>query len=273
MDRSDDQSPSAGEAPAKARRWRTIAIRVAVVLGVFVLLVLPGISTLQPAYYERYPEVRAAIHMWEESTHARMSCGSCHIDPGVWAHVMHGFQSVPAFYSQLLRGPGEENLFGAPPTESCLKCHTLNRSVSADGDLLIPHRAHIEILEVDCVDCHVELVHYESPLGLNRPPMSMCMDSCHDGETAGAECIKCHTRKDVPDDHLQPEWLEIHQEESSKQDCGGCHAWTPDFCDTCHKERPRSHEGNFKTLHAPRAAENSEGCMFCHDQPFCLNCH
>ncbi|MBS3956777.1 MAG: hypothetical protein KGZ40_04515 [Clostridiales bacterium] len=273
MDRDDGQTLVAGEKPARpGKRRRTVLVLLAL-LVVAVLLILPGIVKLQSPYYERYPELRESMHFWEESTHALMSCADCHISPGVWPHILHGFQSVPAFYAQLLRGPGEEHLFGPPPTEACLRCHTINRTVSADGDLLIPHRAHIEILEVECVDCHLQLVHYENPLGLNRPPMEMCMDTCHDGETAGEECIKCHTRKDVPEDHLQPDWLQVHQEESAKQDCGQCHAWTPDFCAECHQERPRSHEGNFKTLHAPRAAANSEGCMFCHDEQYCLNCH
>jgi hypothetical protein len=260
------------DSPAGPGRKRAV---IGMLLGALLvaLLVLPGVSTIQPQYYERYPQLRDAITHWEDSTHSRMSCLSCHVEPGVWSHLVFGFESVPAFYSQLVTGPRATNLLGAPSTEACLKCHTLARSVSADGDVLIPHRAHIEILEIECVACHVELVHYENELGLNRPPMTMCMESCHDGERAGDECEKCHTRKNVPEDHLQPQWLEIHREESDKQDCGTCHAWTTDFCDQCHQERPRSHEGNFKKLHAQRAADNSEGCTFCHEEQYCLRCH
>jgi hypothetical protein len=273
LDQRDEPLSASGEAPAHPKSRRRLLIGAAVLLVVAVMLVLPGISTLQPQYYERYPDVREAVALWETSTHSRMSCGSCHIEPGFVAHVAFGFKSVPAFYSQLIQGPSETNLLGAPPSEACLRCHTLSRAVSADGDVRIPHRAHIEILGVECVACHLELVHYESPLGLNRPPMTMCMEQCHDGERAGQECDKCHTRKNVPDDHRQPQWLEVHREESEKQDCGGCHAWTPDFCDECHKDRPRSHEGNWKKLHAPRATEKSDGCSFCHDDQFCLDCH
>jgi len=271
---SADESPHSGDEVREKRRKRRRIIAGLVVAVVVAILVLPGISKIQPRYYERYPSLRPAIALWETSTHARMTCRDCHVNPGLWSHIRFGFEAVPAFYSQLLFGPNDENVFPAPPTESCLSCHTVTRLVSADGDLRIPHAAHITELGVECVDCHLELVHYENPLGLNRPPMTMCMDTCHDGERAGEECVKCHTRKNVPDDHLEPNWLEIHQEESEKQDCGECHAWSPNYCDQCHQERPRSHdEGNFRTLHATRAAVNSEGCMFCHEEADCLQCH
>lgn len=263
---------------SRARR-RGVVVAVAAALIVFVgLLVLPGVSTIQSGYYDRYPEVRESIAQWETSTHSRMSCASCHIEPGVVGHLMYGLESIPAFYSQLFQGASESNLLGAPSSEACLRCHTLGREVSADGDVLISHRNHIELREGECSDCHLRLVHHEAELGLNRPPMTMCMERCHNASYgAPAECKACHTRKNVPADHQRDDWLVFHREESDKQECGSCHDWMPgDFCEECHKTRPRSHEGNFKTLHAPRAAVDSEGCLFCHNEnnPVkCEKCH
>jgi len=277
-----DQSPPLGEdtqeAPSGEKRARNplrIAIRVVVALVVIGLLVLPGVSTIVPAYYERYPDVRPAIENWERSTHARMSCESCHVEPGFVGHIEFGFQSIPAFYQQLLIGPSETNLLGPPSNDACLRCHSIGRKVSAGGDLRIPHQAHVvDPLNAECVQCHTDLVHTENPRGFNRPLMTECYAQCHDGEQAGQECLKCHTQKQVPEDHRRTDWLEMHREESDKQDCGGCHDWTPtDFCDECHKTRPRSHEGNFKSLHSARAARGSDGCLFCHPQEFCENCH
>lgn len=253
-------------------RPRRIAVGALVLLVLF-LLAWPIVSTLQPAYYERYPEMRERMENWRVSTHGRMSCASCHIEPGVRGMAEFAVRSIPAFYAQLVQGPHETNLLEAPGTPACQKCHTSYRQVSADGDLLIPHRAHVEILEVECIVCHTDLVHAENPEGFNRPSMRTCLDECHDGEVAGNECVKCHTRKHVPEDHLRADWLEIHAEQVDTIECGSCHAWTPDYCEECHSQRPASHAGNWKTDHAPRARDHGDGCMVCHSQESCEECH
>lgn len=254
------------------RRWGILAALVAA--GAFIAVVLPLVSVLQPAYYERYPEMREPMENWRVSTHGRMSCMSCHVHPGFRGAVAFAARAVPAFYSQLVFGPHETNLLDAPDHTACQKCHTSYRQVSADGDLLIPHRAHVEILEVDCVVCHHDLVHTESPAGFNRPSMRMCLDECHDGEVAGNECTKCHTRKHVPEDHLAADWLAVHAERVDTIECGSCHAWTPDYCEDCHAKRPVSHTEDWKSTHGPRADEHAAGCFVCHgDQTFCEECH
>lgn len=256
----------------RPRRARLVA--GAILLLVLLLLVWPLVSVLQAAYYERYPELRERMDNWRVSTHGRIACSSCHIEPGPRGFLAFTVRSVPAFYSQLIFGPHEENLFDPPGTAACQQCHTSYRQVSADGDLLIPHRAHVEILEIECVVCHSELVHAESPEGFNRPSMAMCLEQCHDGEIAGNECQKCHTRKHVPEDHLRSDWLQIHAERVDTIECGECHAWTPDYCEECHSKRPESHTENWKTDHAERARDHGEGCLVCHGGvTFCEECH
>ncbi|MDF1541889.1 MAG: hypothetical protein P1P71_02110 [Anaerosomatales bacterium] len=272
-DRLPPENAPGGETTGTPGWWRPKYLWYALAIIVVVALALPAVSTLQPGYYQRYPDLREPMDEWRTSTHARMTCASCHIEPGVGGFVRFAVSSIPAFYSQIVRGPSDSNLLGAPSTAACMRCHTTYRSVSPDGDLLIPHAAHVEVLGVDCMVCHEQLVHHESPLGINRPSMTGCFDNCHDGVSASQECAECHLRKNVPDSHQQDDWLEVHQAESEKVDCGECHGWTPDYCDQCHKERPRTHEGNWKTLHAPRAAENSQGCFFCHDEAYCNECH
>jgi hypothetical protein len=272
---NDEQlpSPEDSEVTEKPRRWPKAYLWYGLGFVLAVALVLPVVSTLQPGYYDRYPDLRMPMEEWRTSTHGLMSCGSCHIEPGVRGFVAFAAQSIPAFYSQLVFGPSDTNLLGAPSAAACQKCHTTYRAASPDGDLLIPHKAHIEVLKLECTTCHQRLVHHENPLGINRPAMTGCLDRCHNGVAATQECAKCHTRKNVPESHKQDNWAEIHQQESKKTDCGECHGWTPDFCDECHKERPRGHEGNWKTLHAAQAAEGSDGCYFCHQEAFCNECH
>lgn len=246
----------------------------AVLAVVVVLLGLPVFSTLQPAYYRHYPGLRSRMEHWHTSTHARMSCISCHVKPGIGGFVSFAARSVPAFYSQLLAGPKSTNLLEAPDRTACQKCHTGYREVSPDGDLLIPHRAHVEVLGVNCVVCHKNLVHSSNAEGFNRPEMSTCLSLCHDGRKATDKCVKCHTRKQTPPSHEQSDWLAIHGRMSQTIDCGKCHDWTPDYCGDCHRKRPPTHTGNWKTQHAVRARVSSKGCMVCHSVgKFCEKCH
>ena len=280
-DVGQEQIPSTGSSPDPSpepeRRRRRFPIKSAIAIVLIVLVALPVVSTLQPNYYERYPEIGPRMQNWRTSTHARVGCDECHIEPGVTGYATFIAKSIPDFYSQLVTGADTSNLLGIPGTPACQKCHTGFRDVSSSGDLLIPHQAHVEILEIECSLCHQDLVHAEAEKGRNTPPMTMCLDACHDGEAASNECIDCHTQKQVPDDHLQANWLEIHAEQQDVVDCGECHAWSPtDFCADCHAELPPSHEEspNWKKDHQYPALERGDDpCKTCHDEEFCQQCH
>lgn len=261
---------------ARERRLRIIvrAVAAAMVLAVIVAIGLPVFSMLQPAYWESHPELKSRIDGWHESTHARIPCADCHVNPGVRGFIDFSAASIPAFYSQLLNGPNEDNILTIPDRWACQKCHTSYRQVSSSGDLLIPHRAHVEVLEMECAVCHRDLVHSVNERGFNSPEMETCLNTCHDGEQASKECVSCHTRKEVPDNHRADDWLQTHSAMTSKIDCGTCHAWSPDYCAECHSKRPASHVGNWRKGHAPLANERGEkGCLVCHDDSFCEDCH
>jgi len=254
----------------RAWTWGALGLGLLVVVA----LVLPVVSMLQPGYYRRYPAVGERMDNWAVSTHSRMSCADCHVNPGVGGFMSFAAGSVPAFYSQLLQGPDTTNLLTAPGKEACQKCHTRFRRVAPSGDLLIPHRAHVEVLGLDCVVCHKNLVHSPNRRGFNRPEMESCLEQCHDGDKATDECIKCHTRKQTPDTHGREDWLVTHGQSAESEDCGACHDWTPDYCAECHQQRPPSHVGNWKKDHAPHARIRGEGCIVCHGgEQFCEECH
>jgi len=270
-----DEPLQVEETPGTKPKTTRRTILVAGVLLVLVfLMVLPVFSTLQPAYYERYPGLHVRMDNWRASTHARIACVGCHVNPGAAGFLTFAARSIPAFYSQLLQGPKDTNLLGVPDRRACQKCHTAYRQVSAQGDLLIPHRAHVEVLKVNCVVCHKNLVHSANSVGFNKPEMSACLDSCHDGTKATNLCVKCHTRKTTPESHSQPNWLQIHSTQVNSVDCGACHAWTPDFCNECHVKRPASHKGNWKKEHQYEAKKRGDGCLVCHGGvKFCKKCH
>lgn len=255
------------------RRLRPIWIAAGFGLLLVVALGLPVFSTLQPDYYRRYPALGPRMDRWATSTHSRISCAQCHVEPGVAGFVSFAARAVPTFYSQLLEGPSDTNLLRPPRKAACRKCHTDYRGVSPSGDLLIPHRAHVKVLGIECVVCHKDLVHSENRRGFNRPEMETCL-KCHDGVKAKNACNACHTRKLVPASHRAKDWLQIHGTMAEKVDCGRCHKWTPDYCAKCHQQRPASHTGNWKTAHGAHAKLRKDGCLVCHDaKRFCGRCH
>jgi len=254
---------------------RKVITWLVVAFGVLVLVALtvPVIFTLQPDYYRRYPALALRMDHWETSTHSRISCSECHIPPGVDGLLAFAARSIPAFYSQLSSGPDDTNLLQAPGRDACQSCHTTYRNVAPSGDLLIPHRAHVEVLGMECVTCHKDLVHSVNRHGFNKPEMGLCLEQCHDGDTASNECVDCHTRKQTPESHARDDWLRVHGDFAESEDCAVCHDWTPGYCARCHEQRPESHAGNWKSDHAPHALTRGDGCLVCHAQEFCDECH
>lgn len=256
--------------PKRLLMWGAIGLGVAVI----VLLTLPVFSVLQPDYYRRYPTLGLRMDHWKTSTHSRIGCGECHIEPGAKGFATFAAASIPAFYSQLLNGSDKTNLLKAPTRAACRKCHTQYRSVAPSGDLLIPHKAHVEVLNMECVTCHEDLVHSMNRRGFNRPEMETCLEECHDGDKASNKCTDCHTRKQTPKSHSQDDWLKVHGAAAEEQDCGACHDWTPGYCGDCHSKRPASHVGNWKEDHASHARKRKDGCLVCHGgEKFCKECH
>ena len=272
LDDSAPETPESTDSTRPPRRKRTRWIVLGVLVVVLFLLVWPIVSTLQPGYYRHFLKLDDRMEYWAKSTHSKVTCTQCHVEPGVGGFVSFAARSIPAFYSQLVTGASDTNLLKAPSRAACQKCHTTYRTVAPSGDLLIPHRAHVVVLKMECVDCHKDLVHSENRRGFNRPEMETCLE-CHDGETASNACADCHTAKATPKSHEAKDWLQVHGASAEKVDCAECHDWTPDFCAECHAKRPASHTGNWKTDHAPHAKKRGEGCLVCHDKKFCEECH
>ena len=281
---AEDTQPAANEAavaategedasstPPARRHWlRWVAIGLAALI-VF-LLVLPVFSTLQPGYYRRYPGMGKRMDSWAASTHSKVSCADCHVDPGARGFLTFWARSIPAFYSQLVSGASSTNLLRAPDREACQKCHTTYRTVAPSGDLRIPHRAHVVVLGMECKTCHKNLVHSPNRRGFNRPEMEDCL-TCHNGDDASNECSDCHTNKAAPENHTQKDWLQVHGQMAEAIDCAQCHDWTPKYCEACHTQRPASHTGNWKSAHAEPAKARGDGCLVCHKKAFCEECH
>lgn len=257
--------------PVAAPTRRRLLLRGGVVLlAVLVLAVAPALLAAQPSFFKRFSAYAPAYESWATSTHASISCRQCHIEPGIVARSTHSARMLGEFYLAFLPISHEPELLGRPVNDACLMCHMDLRTVSTKGDLNIPHRAHIDMLEMECVDCHDHLVHEPGPHGATTPSMAGCL-TCHDGEMAKSDCAACHTDKDPPETHLTGEWLIAHAT-APVEECATCHDWTENWCSDCHAKRPVSHGDDWRATHR-LAVEINRNCEACHQSPHCIRCH
>jgi hypothetical protein len=241
------------------------------VLAVLVVAVLPGYLAAQPGFFKRFPTLTEKYEPWSSSTHVEAGCEGCHVPPKPLDRGVYRVRMVGEFYRSLMSRRTEPGVFATPTNAACLACHSDLRSVSPKGDLQIPHRAHVTILAMDCVECHNYLAHEPSPEGKHTPPMVECL-RCHDGDTAKDACSACHTAKAAPASHGTDEWLVLHAADSTDPECVTCHKWKDDWCADCHRDRPRSHGEDWRALHG-EAVERHRSCEACHESVFCVRCH
>ncbi|HEX9092747.1 MAG TPA: cytochrome c3 family protein [Coriobacteriia bacterium] len=266
------ESPPKGRAGSRAAGGRRrLAIAGAIALAVFVLLVVPGYLASRPGFFSRFPALGAQYTPWTTSTHAEVGCEGCHVPPRVLDRTAYRLRMVGEFYLSLIPTSRVPGVFATPTDEACLVCHSDLRTVSPEGDIKIPHRAHVSVLKMNCVKCHDFLVHEKSPEGKHSPPMSGCL-KCHNGDTAKNACSACHTDKDAPPTHAGKDWLVVHGKEAVGDGCDKCHKWTAHWCADCHSQRPRSHIADWRATHGLQVARHRD-CEACHAGTFCARCH
>ncbi len=251
------------------RKW---LVRVGIAALVLVLLVaVPGYIAAQPGFFRRFPGLSSRYEPWSMSTHALVACQSCHVPPTALARTAYSARMVGEFYMSLVMPSRTPNVFASPTNDACLSCHYDLRAVSPKGDLQIPHRAHVEVLKMRCIECHKYLVHELSPEGKHTPTMAGCL-RCHNGDTAKNSCTTCHTKKAAPASHHVGNWDVIHPERAADPKCDSCHRWTDHWCADCHAHRPASHGPDWRTLHGQKVATH-RNCEACHKGSFCVRCH
>jgi hypothetical protein len=251
------------------RRWPVRGAVAALALTFFVLV--PGYIATQPKFLERYSSMGTFYTSWATSTHAEVSCQSCHIAPRVGPRALHAVRMLGEFYASIVMPSRQPKLFSSPRNEPCTSCHQDTRTTSPAGDLKIPHRAHVRVLKLSCVHCHSYVVHTKNPEGKHTPRMATCL-VCHDGRKARKDCPACHEKKDLPANHKSADWAVLHALKQKEIDCKSCHGWTDRWCRQCHLERPKSHAARWRTNHRFKVQRHRD-CEACHKGSFCVRCH
>jgi hypothetical protein len=239
--------------------------------ALLVLVIVPSFLATRPGFFGRVSSLTEKHATWATSTHAEASCESCHVSPNVFAQAGYRVRMAGEFYLSFVARSRQPKIFGTPTNDSCLACHNALRTVSPKGDLQIPHRAHVTVLKMRCVECHNYVVHEKSPEGKNTPPMAGCL-RCHNGDIAKNNCTACHTKKAAPASHQAPDWAIVHAQRATDPECDSCHKWTKDWCVDCHVRRPASHGADWRAKHGAQV-EKHRSCEACHDGPFCIRCH
>jgi hypothetical protein len=269
MQRGDAQdAPPRPRMPAGKRRALAWGGAVLVVL---LLVAVPALIATQPSFMTRYSYLSTQTSTLSQSKHKDVSCQQCHVRPDLLSQAAFDLRMAGAFYVSLISPSTRLGALDKPTTEACESCHTTLVTTSPAGDLKIPHRAHVDVLKVPCVQCHQYLVHELSPEGKHTPTMAACL-KCHDGTQAKNACETCHTKKAAPASHSAPDWLVVHPTMVSKIDCASCHAWTKNWCADCHQRRPPSHTATWRVDHAA-AVKVHRDCEVCHTGSFCITCH
>lgn len=267
----DAEAPTDERQARRASRRRLLRL-VAIVVGIVVLLVVvPGYIATRPAFLGRYPAFADKQQTWAKSTHLEALCSDCHVPVKPTAQALYRTRMVGEFYLSFVLRSRTPEVFSRPGNAACLACHNDLRSVSPKGDLQIPHRAHVQILKMRCIECHEYLVHEKSPEGKNTPPMANCL-KCHNGDTAKDDCNACHTEKAAPATHRAADWLVVHPVQASDAKCAKCHRWAKNWCADCHANRPRSHTRNWRAVHGEHVKVR-RSCEACHKPSFCVPCH
>ena len=156
------------------RRKRCSLAGIAV-LALLLLVVLPGFLATRPAFFGRVPSLNKKYEPWSTSTHVEAGCEACHVPPNTVARASTGRGWSASSTCRSSSARGSRGSSAHRPTRRVWPATTTCAPSRPKGDLQIPHRAHVTVLKMECVECHDYLVHDKSPEGKHTPPMSGCL--------------------------------------------------------------------------------------------------
>ncbi len=267
---------------ARPRHWyRSPWAATLLVLGFLVplgvVLVIPVWATDTPEYCSSCKATAQAGASWSRSSHAGVSCVTCHVPPGLGPALRWRAREWLNVWADKMRVPRTAQRADTPDAAACLKCHPLSSLPDRGGGVVMPHAMHVRLRGLVCADCHDQVAH---PVGAGAAAgsgasMTTCTMCHHEGDRP-APCTLCHLSPPPADVH-PPGYLKTHGREALRDETGclRCHHDKARFCDACHARPPADHfSGSWRYAHAASVARDPVRCRGCHDRDFfCDQCH
>lgn len=187
-------------------KWKAIffgSFGLVLVIGIMVgALAATNSKTFCSFCHEMTPEVQTM----KTSAHSDVACVDCHIPPGpYYKMVIHKVKSLKEVYYHIVGDPNpiHQHEEEAVLNVTCLRCHSVNRIVTAAGDIKPNHQGHIDA-GVLCINCHAGVVHGKiAERGMNYSNVISKWDSkeaaanfvTHDNRKPNmGTCIECHAK-------------------------------------------------------------------------------
>ena len=280
---------------------------IVLLLGcVVVLCAFTGVAlkvTSTPQFCSSCHEMSPEYTTWENSSHAKIACVQCHIEPGFINLVSHKMNSLEQLYLHLTGGVPKTIVMNEPiKNDVCEQCHSTVRQVTPSGDILIPHDKHLA-QGISCVACHAGVVHgFITERGLTEADKGRAdwtADKAKqavnftDTKLTMEVCLNCHEQVNQG----KKPWLENEGQGQTEQQrvdeqkqiqqiaataTGKLTEPTPTTttnntglhppvlqCDECHSaiKTPPSHQtDSWKTTHGITARQDVTYCASCHSR-------
>ena len=283
-------------------RKQLLLLGLGAVLGLSLFTGVALKVTSTPQFCSSCHEMAPEFSTWHASSHSKIACVTCHIEPGAVSLVKHKISSLNQLYLHLT-GKVPETIVMPDPikNEVCEQCHSTVRKVTSSGDIIIPHDKHLK-QGIACVACHAGVAHgFVAERGLNDKKDQSTWDNTKaekvmsfDDTKLGMEvCLNCHEQVNAG----KKPWLENQgQGQTEKQrteeqgqlkevaanatgklsesakpsteaNTGGLHP--PMNCSACHSASmtPDSHKkGEWKSTHGITASQDVRYCASCHSR-------
>lgn len=202
---------------SKRLKWKTLAI-IAGLGIVFSIGMIKATST--PSFCSTCHEMKPEYATWTASSHNKVSCVKCHMEPGAANFLkakLNGLRQVYLHLAGEIKRP--IHLPDSISREVCESCHSLEREVTPSVEIKMPHGKHFQSDEIVCTDCHRLVAHAGvadqgafqidgkvlKALAATRPEryraeMPKCVQ-CHAEQQIVYQCYGCHKDSRKPESH------------------------------------------------------------------------
>lgn len=257
-----------------ASRNTILVVVAGMVVVVLVLLVAAYVYAGTPSFCGTCHIMRSSVGSWKGTAHAdkNVDCLDCHAEPGslgVFSAHLAGLSRTVAYFTRSYQKPKT-----IVSNNTCFRCHLTSRDVKKRSVLVNHYQTYLSKADVNCTDCHAQLVHKADKSRLTQP--------LADSWIGAAACGRCHF-------NFLDEWKEARHPSAletlvgAKQDstplCLPCH--TVGFkkggfvstdktaelggvqCENCHT-KGLDHSQKPSTAKIPESSLSADTCTGCH---------